>query len=75
MSHDLAAVESIAILRAAEDRDSANALLPEEWRLLKALRLEALSTNPSVFGNSFAHESQFPDSQWQQRFFNSNLEC
>jgi len=42
-------------------------LLPEEWPLLKAIRLEALATDPSVFGNSLTVESLFPDRQWLQR--------
>lgn len=42
-------------------------LTPPEWPLLKTIRLEALATSPSVFGNSLALESTFPDSQWEER--------
>ena len=42
-------------------------LLPQEWPLLKAIRLEALRTSIGVFGNSFEFESKFDDSYWQQR--------
>lgn len=38
---------------------------PDEWPLYKAIRLEALQSDPHVFGSSHAKESADPDSRWQ----------
>lgn len=38
-----------------------------DWPSLKSIRLEALQTNPKVFGNSFLLESEFSDEFWIQR--------
>src|SRR5690349_664143 len=40
---------------------------PGEWPMYKAIRLEALATDPSVFGNSIEIESTYPDEHWQHR--------
>lgn len=32
----------------------------------RALRLEALATDPSAFGSTFARESEYPDSRWDE---------
>lgn len=42
-------------------------LPPADWRLFREIRLEALATNPGMFGNSYALEYAFPDSHWQDR--------
>ena len=42
-------------------------LLPVDWRSFKRIRLEALATDPSVYGSNLVKESGFPDEQWQQR--------
>ena len=45
-------------------------LLPYEAEAYRAIRLEALQTEPGIFGNSYAKESDFPDEQWQARVSN-----
>ena len=39
---------------------------PDAWPLYKAIRLEALQTDPHVFGSTHAKESADPDSRWQE---------
>ena len=42
-------------------------LTPDEWRLYKQHRLEALLEEPRAFGSSYAEVLQRPDSHWQER--------
>jgi RimJ/RimL family protein N-acetyltransferase len=37
-----------------------------EWEQYKAIRLEALSLEPGMFGNSHALEAAFTDQEWQE---------
>lgn len=39
-------------------------MLPEAWQAYKAIRLEALSSNPEMFGSNFQKESGYTDEQW-----------
>ena len=41
--------------------------LPEEAASYKSIRLEALATEPGMFGNSHALESGYSDAVWQER--------
>ncbi len=36
-----------------------------EWAILKAVRLKALQTDPSVFGSNYQKESLMSDADWQ----------
>jgi RimJ/RimL family protein N-acetyltransferase len=38
---------------------------PEEWRELRALRLEALLDTPDAFGSSYQEELGMPDEAWR----------
>jgi GNAT superfamily N-acetyltransferase len=38
----------------------------EDWRILRAVRLEALGDAPSAFGSTLAEESGYPDAWWQE---------
>lgn len=40
---------------------------PEDWRMLKELRLRALADAPYAFAETAADARQLPDSQWQSR--------
>lgn len=35
-----------------------------EWRLIRALRLEALADSPRAFGSTFGREEAFSDAEW-----------
>lgn len=47
--------------------------LPEEWPLYRAVRLQALATDPSVFSSTHAAESVYPDTKWQETLLNPDL--
>lgn len=47
----------------------------EEADEYKAMRLEALQTDASMFGSSYARESAFTDEQWSARVVNPNAAC
>jgi ribosomal protein S18 acetylase RimI-like enzyme len=42
-------------------------LLPDEWALLRHLRLEALQESPSAFGSTFERELGFDEATWRSR--------
>lgn len=42
-------------------------LLPAEWAVYKAARLEALKTDPQVFGSNFDREFALDDEEWRSR--------
>ncbi|MDP2206274.1 MAG: GNAT family protein [Alphaproteobacteria bacterium] len=42
-------------------------LLPEDWRLLRDIRLRALAADPHVFGSSFAQEKDNSEDIWRER--------
>jgi len=42
-------------------------LLPDEWRLLKSLRLRALADAPEAFGTTLAEAQAWPEEDWQER--------
>lgn len=37
---------------------------PTAWKSYKAIRLEALQTNPEMFGSNYEKESAYADEQW-----------
>lgn len=39
----------------------------DDWRLLAAVRLEALQTDPAVFGSNYEFESKFTEQEWRSR--------
>lgn len=45
-------------------------LLPQQWQLFKKIRLEALQSDPSVFGSTYEREAAFPEEEWQRRMSN-----
>ncbi|MFN7113844.1 MAG: GNAT family N-acetyltransferase [Alphaproteobacteria bacterium] len=42
-------------------------LMPDEWPLLRDIRLRALAADPHVFGASFAQEKENTDAVWRER--------
>jgi GNAT superfamily N-acetyltransferase len=38
--------------------------LPDQWEAYRDIRLEALQTNPEMFGNNYAKESQYTKEDW-----------
>ncbi|SER08770.1 GNAT family N-acetyltransferase [Lentzea albida] len=40
---------------------------PDEWRLWRDIRLEALSSDPEEFGSTLAVEQGFDDAEWRER--------
>jgi ribosomal protein S18 acetylase RimI-like enzyme len=48
-------------------------LTPDDWQAYKALRLEALHTEPQAFGASYASNLQHPESFWRGRLAESAL--
>lgn len=40
---------------------------PDEWRLWRDIRLEALSSDPEEFGSTLAVEQEFDDAAWRER--------
>jgi RimJ/RimL family protein N-acetyltransferase len=46
-------------------------LPPESWKTLRALRLEALKSDPLAFGSSWEEERAFPPSVWKGRMENT----
>ncbi len=42
------------------------ALNPEDWRIVKDMRLIALQTNPGVFGGNYAEESSYTEDMWRE---------
>ena len=45
-------------------------LPPSRWEAYRALRLEALKTDPSAFVSSSEEEAEFPESVWRERIRN-----
>ncbi|WP_432712307.1 GNAT family N-acetyltransferase [Pedobacter sp.] len=39
-------------------------LLPKHWKEYKSIRLEALKTNPGMFGSNYASESNYSEKDW-----------
>jgi RimJ/RimL family protein N-acetyltransferase len=49
--------------------------IPEEWNIYKSMRLEALQSDPGMFGNSYATESSYEDFIWKDRLANPRVAC
>ena len=43
---------------------------PQEWRELRAIRLEALRAEPAAFSSSYQEILAWPDEEWQRRLAN-----
>lgn len=55
----------------SKDNYSLHRLLSNQWQDYKSIRLEALQTNPEMFGSNYAKESQYTPQDWQD-VLNSN---
>lgn len=49
----------------SKDQYSLHRVLPDQWEAYKAIRLEALQTNPEMFGSNYAKESQYTTQEWR----------
>lgn len=47
-----------------EDNYSLHRLLPSEWAEYKSIRLEALQSNPEMFGSSYLKEVTYSQNDW-----------
>lgn len=47
-----------------EDEYTLRRLLPSQWEDYKSIRLEALKTNPEMFGSNYAKEATYSQSDW-----------
>jgi ribosomal protein S18 acetylase RimI-like enzyme len=43
-------------------------LTPNDWRVLREIRLTALSESPEMFLSTYEQEVNYPDSKWQSEF-------
>lgn len=48
-------------------------LAPEDWQILRDVRLRALQSDPHVFGASYAQEAAQEDAVWQQRLESADV--
>jgi ribosomal protein S18 acetylase RimI-like enzyme len=46
-------------------RPNISIILPDQWRILKALRLDALKDSPNAFLGNYDRESEWSPSQWR----------
>jgi RimJ/RimL family protein N-acetyltransferase len=49
--------------------------IPQEWEVYKAIRLEALQSEPGMFGNSYTTEAAYEDFIWKDRLANPRVAC
>jgi ribosomal protein S18 acetylase RimI-like enzyme len=55
----------------SDDREvSVVALGPQDWRDLRAIRLEALRSEPAAYSSSYAETIAWPDEEWRRRLAN-----
>jgi GNAT superfamily N-acetyltransferase len=47
-------------------------LAPEEWHVLRTIRLRALLDSPRAFMSVYETEAQWAEEQWRQRFASAN---
>jgi GNAT superfamily N-acetyltransferase len=52
------------------DKYTIRQFLPEEMKVYRSMRLEALQLEPGLFGNSYALEAGFTDDDWMDRVNN-----
>lgn len=48
-----------------KDQYTLQRLLPDDWEKYKSIRLEALQTNPEMFGSNYTKESAYDQNEWQ----------
>jgi GNAT superfamily N-acetyltransferase len=48
-----------------KDNYTLRRLLPSQWEDYKSIRLEALKTNPELFGSNYAKEAAYSHEDWQ----------
>jgi hypothetical protein len=51
---------------------SVAAVGPEDWRDLRAIRLEALRSEPAAYSSSYEETLSWPDKEWQRRLTNDH---
>src|SRR3989344_319726 len=42
-------------------------LQPKDWRLIREIRLEALTQEPQAFNSTFEEVSSYPESYWEEK--------
>ncbi|GAB2844276.1 GNAT family N-acetyltransferase [Lentzea nigeriaca] len=42
-------------------------ITPDEWRLWRDIRLEALASDPAEFGSTLAREQEYGENEWRER--------
>jgi RimJ/RimL family protein N-acetyltransferase len=48
---------------------------PDDWTVLKLMRLDALGESPDAFGSTLERESAFTEADWRHRLRDSAVNC